>query len=178
MRAGLVLQALACRFDVHLFVVPVAGGGVEVSEFVRRHTVRVGTLELRRHLDPHFGLIARVSDPEEDLRAELVYPKPQLSRFCTSESARQVSEWVGQESIDAVHVMRLYLAPLAEGFLRLAPAARPMCVLDLDDDEIQTRERLARVAAIEGDAKVAAFEAAEAKKYAMAAKRISRLLTA
>ena len=126
MRAGLVLQALACRFDVHLFVVPVAGEGGEVSEFVRRHTVRVGSLELSalsrsllRTDRAHFGSRRTVS------RRNSSYPKPQLSRFCTSESARRVMEWVGAERIDAVHVMRLYLAPLAEGFLRLPPSARP-----------------------------------------------------
>jgi glycosyltransferase involved in cell wall biosynthesis len=46
-----------------------------------------------------------------------------------------------------------------------------MCVLDVDDDEVRTRERMARLAAASGDAKVSTFEAAEAKKYAIAAKR-------
>lgn len=170
MRAGLILQGLARCCDVHLFVVPVAGEGAATSEFVRQHTARVGSLELSRYLDPHFGLIARVLNPEERFQAELAYPKPQLSRFCTSESVRRVMEWAGPR-INAVHVMRLYLAPLAEGFLRLSASARPMCVLDLDDDEVRTRERMARLAAASGDAKVAAFEAAEAKKYAVATKR-------
>jgi glycosyltransferase involved in cell wall biosynthesis len=171
MRAGLILQGLARCFDVHLFVVPVAGDGGEASDFVRQHTARVGELELSRCLDPHFGLIARVLDPEERFQAELAYPKPQLSRFCSSESARRMVEWAGTERIDAVHVMRLYLAPLAERYLRLSSSTRPMCVLDLDDDEVQSRERLARLAAASGDAKVAALEAAEAKKYSLAAKR-------
>lgn len=171
MRAGLILQGLARCFDVHLFVVPVAGEGGEASEFVRQHTARVGELELSRRLDPHFGLIARVLDPEERFQAELAYPKPQLSRFCSSESARRVVEWAGTERIDAVHVMRLYLAPLAERYLRLSSSTRPMCVLDLDDDEVRSRERMARLAAASGDAKVAALEAAEAQKYSIAAKR-------
>ncbi len=89
MRAGLVLQALAGRFDVHLLVVPVAGEGGEPSEFVRQYTVRAGSLELSGYLDPHFGLIARISNPEERFRAGLSYPKPLLSRFCTGESARR-----------------------------------------------------------------------------------------
>ena len=163
MRAGLVLEGLARCFDVHLLVVPVAGDGVEESEFVRRHTVRVGSLNLSRCLDPHFGLITRVLNPEERFQAELAYPKPQLSRFCTGESARRVMEWAGAERIDAVYVMRLYLAPLTECFRRLSSSARPMCVLDLDDDEAPTRERMARLAAGSGDAGIATFEAAEAK---------------
>jgi hypothetical protein len=46
-----------------------------------------------------------------------------------------------------------------------------VCVLDLDDDEVRSRERMARLAAASGDAKVAALEAAEAQKYSIAAKR-------
>jgi glycosyltransferase involved in cell wall biosynthesis len=171
MRAGLILQGLARCFEVHLFVVPVAGEGGEASEFVRRHTVRVGELELSRCLDSHFGLIARVIHPEVRFQAELAYPKPQLSRFCSSESVRRVVEWVGAERIDAVHIMRLYLAPLAERYLRLPSSTRPVCVLDLDDDEVRSRERTARLAAASCDAKVAAVEAAEAQKYSIAAKR-------
>jgi glycosyltransferase involved in cell wall biosynthesis len=171
MRAGMILQGLARRFDVHLFVVPVAGRGGESSEFVRQHTARVGELELSRFLDPHFGLIARVINPEERFQAELAYPKPQLSRFCSSEGVRRVVEWVGTERIDAVHVMRLYLAPLAERYLRMSSSTRPMCVLDLDDDEVRSRERLSRLAAASGEVNVAALEAAEAQKYSIAAKR-------
>jgi glycosyltransferase involved in cell wall biosynthesis len=80
-------------------------------------------------------------------------------------------EWASAARPDAVHVMRLYLAPLADGFLRLPPSARPKCVLDLDDDEMQARERLARLAAASGETEIASFEAAEAKKYGVAAKR-------
>jgi glycosyltransferase involved in cell wall biosynthesis len=80
-------------------------------------------------------------------------------------------EWAGTEHFDTIHVMRLYLAPLAEGYLRLSSSARPMCVLDLDDDEVQSRQRIAQLAAAAGDARVAAFEAAEAEKYSIAEKR-------
>jgi glycosyltransferase involved in cell wall biosynthesis len=170
MRAGLILQGLARSFDVHLFVVPVAGKGGEVSEFVQQHTARVGELELSRCLDPYFGLIARILDPDERFRAELAYPKPQLSRYCSGEGARRVAEWAGSERVDAVQVMRLYLAPLADGYLRRSSSARPWCVLDLDDDEVRSRERIARLAADQGEAKIAAMEAHEAQKYSIAAK--------
>ncbi|MBV8120714.1 MAG: hypothetical protein JO081_12355, partial [Alphaproteobacteria bacterium] len=122
MRAAMVLGGLARRFDVHLFVVPVTGDLGQPSDFVRSRTVRIGSLDLARHLDPLYGLITRVSDPDERARAELAYPKPYLSRFCTSESARSMLDWSGDCPIGAVHVMRLYLAPLAFPFLRRSHA--------------------------------------------------------
>ncbi len=171
MRAGLMLDSLARRFEVHLFVVPVAGGIVAPSDFVRERAIRVGLLDLATTLDPHYALIARVRDPEERRRAELAYPKPFLSRFCTGQSAGRVYEWsrAAGRPIAAIHVMRLYLAPLAEPFLRLAAGGaadgRPFHVLDLDDDEVQTRRRLAGIRARNGDHRAAAAEAGEERKY-------------
>jgi glycosyltransferase involved in cell wall biosynthesis len=165
MRAASVLEALARRFDVHLFVVPVAGDLGAPSDFVRAHTVRIGGLDLATNLDPLFALIARLLDPQERTRAECGYPKPFLSRFCTSDAARVLLKWSSAFSVAAIHVMRLYLAPLAQPFVRRPQSNRPFCVLDLDDDEIQTFERLARLHSDVGDQQAAAVEAAEAKKY-------------
>ena len=165
MRAAAVLEALACRFAVHLFVVPVAGDLSPPSDFVRSSTARIGGLDLAKNLDPLYALIARILDPDARERAELAYPKPYLSRFCTGESAGSLLEWSSKFPVSAVHVMRLYLAPLAHPFLRRPRPERPFCVLDLDDDEVRTRERLSRLHADVGDQQAAAVEAAEAKKY-------------
>jgi glycosyltransferase involved in cell wall biosynthesis len=165
MRAGLVLEALARRFDVQLCVVPVAGPQEQPSDFVLRHAARVHSLDLERNLDPYFALIDRIKDPEERRRAALRYPKPFLSRYCTGESAQTLSEWVGEDPLAAVHIMRLYLAPFVEPFLRRQPPGRPVCVLDLDDDEIQTRQRFARLHHERGDRQAAEEESAELEKY-------------
>jgi polysaccharide biosynthesis protein PslH len=165
MRAASMLEALAGRFDVHLFVVPVCGDLGPPSEFVRSRTVRIGGLDLVKNLDPLYALIARVLDPQERTRAGCAYPKPYLSRFCSGDSANLLLEWSSEFPASAVHVMRLYLAPLAQPFLRRPHSDRPFCVLDLDDDEIQTFERLARLHSDVGDHRSAAVEAAEAKKY-------------
>jgi polysaccharide biosynthesis protein PslH len=171
MRAGQVLEGLAHRFDVHLFVVPVAGELGPPPPFVRQHIVRIGSLDLATSLDPHYALIARVIDPEERWRAELAYPKPRLSRFCTGEAAERLLDWSGQARVTAVHVMRLCLAPLAQPFLKGSAPDRPLCVLDLDDDEVRTRQRLAQLHAEGGDSRSAAAEAAEAEKYQAFAER-------
>ncbi len=169
MRAGRLLDALAARFDVHLFVVPVAGGGGDPSTYAARLARRIGVLDLRVHLDPHAALIARLLDDAQRADAELAYPKPWLARFCTSASAGAVADWCADVPLAAVQVMRLYLAPLAEPFLRLGSGQqggrRPFRVLDLDDDDARTHERLARLHAGCGDAATAAALAAEARKF-------------
>ena len=169
MRAGMLLEALAIRYDVHLFVVPVAGGPSDSPYFASQHAVRIGQLDLARYLDPHAALIARVLDPAERAAAARGYPKPWLSRFCTGASAACLAEWCGSVPFAVVQVMRLYLAPLAEPWLR--QGFPPLRVLDLDDDEMQTHARLARL----GDAATTARLEAEAGKYrALAARLLGR----
>lgn len=165
MRAASMLDALAHRFDVHLFVVPVVGKRGPPSDFVRTHTVRIGGLDMAANLDPRFALIGRIFEPQARARAERAYPKPYLSRFCTGDGALSLVGWSNGFPVSAVHVMRLYLAPLAHPFLRRSRSERPFCVLDLDDDEVRTRERMARLYGDAGDQQAAAAEAAEAKKY-------------
>jgi glycosyltransferase involved in cell wall biosynthesis len=165
MRAGQMLEALARRFDVHLFVVPVAGGFGQAPDFVRRCTSRIGGLDLAASLDPYYALTARLVDPEERWRAQLAYGNPRLSRFCTGETAERLRAWISEVPIVAVHVMRLYLAPLVQPILRLPASQRPLCVLDLDDDDARTSGRLAELYSAYGSGRAAADEAAEAEKF-------------
>jgi glycosyltransferase involved in cell wall biosynthesis len=171
MRAASVLEALARRFDVDLFVVPVSGNLGPPSDFVRSRTARIGALDLAKHLDPLYALIARVLDPETRAHAALTYPKPHLSRFCTGDGARALFEWSRASPVSAVHLMRLYLAPLAQSFLRQPAADRPFCVLDLDDDDARTCRRLMRLHCEVGNRRAAALAAAEAEKYQTLADR-------
>src|SRR5205085_25978 len=113
MRAGLALRALSRRFDVHLGLVPVAGDPLMPSPLARRCAATIRSLPLAEHLDPYYRLVERILDPEERRRALIAYPKPYLSRFCTGQSASIVAEWRKAQEISAVHVVRLYLAPLA-----------------------------------------------------------------
>lgn len=171
MRAASTLKALSGHFDVDLLVVPVAGAATTPSDFALQHATTVQCLDLEGYLDPHFALIARLKDSvhrEQTLRA---YPKPHLSRYCTSDGARHLYQWRDRRAVAAVHVMRLYLAPLADLFLRLPDRERPLCVLDLDDDEILTRRRLADLHCRRGDRESAEREESELQKYAAFAAR-------
>jgi glycosyltransferase involved in cell wall biosynthesis len=161
MRAGVALAALSRRFDVHLGLVPVAGGADAPSPLVQRCAATVRTLPLAEHLDPHFRLIERVIDPEARRRARLVYPKPFLGRFCTSKSAAAVAQWRAVQPVAAVHVMRLYLAPFAP----TVPGG--VSVLDLDEDDVTTQRRIAVLHRHTGAVAAAEAADAEAAKYAV-----------
>lgn len=159
MRAGLALRALSRRFDVHLGVVPVAGGPQTPSLLAQRAAATIRSLPLAEHLDPYYGLIERILDQEERRRARIAYPKPYLSRFCTSQSASIVAEWCRAQEIAAVHVVRLYLAPLVrsqDGSFR---------ILDLDEDEATTHRRIADLHSNAGSTELGEAEEAEAGKY-------------
>lgn len=160
------LDALAGGFDVFLLVVPVAGpaDASQVPEFIARRTARVVVLALEGRIDPHYALIARLKDPEERLAALLAYPRPALERFATSDTVREAASHFAGVRFDLVHVMRLYLASFAGPYLSAA-AFRPACAIDIDDDEGETRRRLAALHDLRGRARAAALAAAEARKY-------------
>jgi hypothetical protein len=169
---------------------------------VRRWCARILVHQLERHIDPHFGLIAGVRDPQEQLSALLAYPRPSLGRFATSASVREAAELVAGPRYQAVHVLRLYLAPFAEPYLAAGAAGlaagaaglgagsagvsagavgrrpvgrRPVCRLDLDDYEPATRRRIAGLLRQNGDERAALVQDWEADRYeALAAAMLPR----
>jgi glycosyltransferase involved in cell wall biosynthesis len=169
MRAGLFLEALAADHEVSLLVVPVAGPVPPdgASAFVTRHAARIEILDLNGRVDSHLALIARIRDPgarEEALRA---YPKPLLAGRATPDAVGSAAARLAGTRFDLVHVMRLYLAPFAAPWLETSEGGRPpRSVIDLDDDEVQTRRALAALHETNGDAIAAAREAREAERYA------------
>jgi glycosyltransferase involved in cell wall biosynthesis len=168
MRAGLFLEALAREFELTLLVVPVADdiAGVAIPEFVTRRTAPAFVFALDGRVDPHFQLVARVRDPAARLAARRAYPRPFMCRFGTGEAIQAAATLVGDTPFDAVHVMRIYLAPFAAPHLtRRTATGRPVCGLDLDDDESRTRHRLAGLYALRGKNLEAALETSEAEKY-------------
>lgn len=169
MRAGLMLEGLAQRFEVHLLVVPVSGGSRDVPDFVRALATRVGVLDLADCIDTHAALIGRIADAQERRRQRIAYPRPWASRFSGAATARRAVQFLGDTRIDVLHVMRLYLAPLAPLILRALPSPAPVALLDLDDDEVLTHRRLAELHALRGETAEAEAGRAEAAKYAAGA---------
>ena len=162
MRAGVFLEALAADHEVTLLLVPLAGRGSEVPDFVRQRTARVVVLPLEGTLDPLYALSAGVDDPAARLAALRAYPRPALCRFATTPALTRAADAVGPSPFDTVVVLRSYLAPYAAPFL----AEGSFRVLDLDDDERLTQSRLSQLHERRGRPDAALLAAAEAGKYA------------
>lgn len=169
MRAGLMLEGLARRFDVSLFVAPVSGGSLDAPDFVRALVWRVGVLDLKASLDPLAALVAVVADPGERRLQRLRYPRPWAARFSGLAAARQVAGFIAGVNFDVLHVMRLYLAPLALHVVAAMDAPRPAMLLDLDDDDARVHERLAELHTLRGDIDQAQADRAEAARYSACA---------
>jgi glycosyltransferase involved in cell wall biosynthesis len=166
MRAGLFLEALATDFDVSLLVVPVAGPRpARWPSFVTARTAHRECAIVHGRADAAFEAALTHADPTQRLAALRVYPRPALCRFATADNVEAAARRYDGRRFDAIHVMRLYMAPFAAPFLdRAGPASRT--VLDLDDDETATRRGLATLHAARGEWAAATLEAAEAEKYA------------
>jgi glycosyltransferase involved in cell wall biosynthesis len=168
MRAGLFLRGLAADHEITVLVVPVAGAPPQdgVPAFVRRHAARTVVLDLAGRLHPHLALILRVRDPAARDEARRAFSRPLLAGAATGDTVPDAARRVGDAPFDVVHVMRLYLAPFAEPWLGAPAAARPRCVLDLDEDEVEARRRLAALHAGLARPAEARREAEEAERYA------------
>jgi glycosyltransferase involved in cell wall biosynthesis len=160
MRAGLFLEALAADHEVHLLVVPVSGPPADVwPPFVVSRTAQRTCLDLESFEDPRFRA-ALAGERANQVASRRAYPGPALARFSTAAAVEAAALTLALPAVDVVHVLRLYLAP----FVAAAPG-RPLAVLDLDDDEVETRRRLAALHAGRGEAGLMTLEAAEAAKY-------------
>lgn len=129
MRAGLFLEGLARTGSVRVLVAPVFGGTPRPSALVRSLAAHFSALALDHSLDPGRQLIETLSKPASRHRAQALHPLPLLCRTATPAMAEAVAE--AAAGCDAVHVMRLYLAPFLDALL--GASRRPLLVLDLDD---------------------------------------------
>jgi glycosyltransferase involved in cell wall biosynthesis len=120
-----------------LFVAPVApashGNGLAmraqlfVEGFSRSRSVEV--VVARGEWDGAEDLRARLVDPRDRERVQLLEPRPSLSAGVTLAAARELAQRAAGFAL--VHVMRLYLAPLLDALID--SPARPRLTLDLDD---------------------------------------------
>lgn len=189
MRAGLFLDALARDHDVFLLVVPVSGraSAQAVPAFVRTRAREVAVQQVIRDDDPAaeaFKTIARINSArrpdDRDLGALLEQIRqltrvrtqasrldhwPSLARHATETTLREASAWFPATRFDVVHVMRLYMAPFAESHLAAGVTTRPVCVLDLDDDESTKFRRLSALHLLNGRSREAEADASEAERF-------------
>jgi polysaccharide biosynthesis protein PslH len=168
MRAAMFLDALAPAFRVHLLIVPVAGtaDGRRLPPFVRERMQAVVVDPLDRDPDPLRQVLGG-GDPARNAAVLIAWPQPLACRFATpTRLARLTSAFPGVE-FALVHVARLYMAAYAASFLEaMVGRPAPPAILDLDDDEPRTRERIARLHQLNGNDFEARLELREAERFA------------
>lgn len=155
MRAAHVSRALAKRFEVRLAVLSLEP---EPQDLATALPWIAASEALPTMADTHYRLISQVADPIMRLRAFAAYPRPLDSCLVSSAAIGRVAELA--RSVEHVHVMRLYLAPLVGG---IEPGRQ--LTLDCDDDDAAYHRR--RHDALDPVVEEAdrAFEQAEAAKY-------------
>lgn len=171
MRAGFFLDAYARDFDVDLAVLPLAGSVGGLEDFARARSARFRVFPLPP-VDAHFSLIAATRDPDAQLAAFRHYGRPSLTSRTGAAAQAMLDPWVADQGYDALHVARLYLAPLAERWMSPASATRPRLMIDCDDDDETTYRRMALVARRGGRPFDAAWADIEAAAFGAMARRV------
>jgi hypothetical protein len=143
MRAGSTLRALAGGgWDVHVVVVPVHGershdGGTTVARSAASY--RVLDLDGLAPGDRRQAVLDVLGDPDLRLAMTATSPRPEPCRRLGAGAVRAVTDLAlgaGPEAggpFEAVHVLRLYLAPLVD--VLLARPDHPPITLDVDEDD-------------------------------------------
>ncbi|MEM7588514.1 MAG: hypothetical protein AAF560_34315 [Acidobacteriota bacterium] len=153
MRAGLLLEALQRDHHVQVWRVPTAGGDEGAGQIV-------APLEV----DPGWTLAQRAGP-----QARRRLGRPELCRFATHRAVRELQQAIGGVSFQTTLVFRSYLLPFAMPLERrsgkIGPSDLGLRVVDLDDDETATRQRLAALLRAAGDSQGAQREALEAELF-------------
>jgi glycosyltransferase involved in cell wall biosynthesis len=162
MRSGVFLEAYARKFDVTLLVLPLADGPWKgpLPEFVERHARRCEILPLGEALRPLMRLFAKHRTGTARRAALRQQPRPRQCLYDDAAARRLMQDRLVGQSFSHLHVVRLYMAPLAAAFF-----GRACCILDVDEDEVATRHRLAGLRQANGDTGKAEADASDADKF-------------
>jgi glycosyltransferase involved in cell wall biosynthesis len=165
MRAGFFLEAYAREFDVDLAVFPIVSAAAGGTEFAARYAGRMEVFAAPP-ADSYFTLVTALMDPAARLAAFRKYGRPSLASFAADAARSALRDWTAGEQYDVVHVFRLYLAPLAEDWTRIAGGQRPRLVIDCDEDDAAAYRRIAAMKRWQGRTEEGAWAAAEADAFA------------
>lgn len=165
MRSGMLVEALAASYDVHLLVVNQGGVTVRGERDSLAWCKRVEYCPVDQVQNTAYRGLSWRGDPERLLAAELASPLVFLENAATPEAIDMAAQDYGEVQFDTVHISRLSMAAFAEPYLRLPERIRPRMVLDLDDIESKTHLRLAELHRTSGSSIYAQIHSIEAEKH-------------
>ena len=159
MRLGVFLEALAAVAAVDLVVVPVAGGRLQATGYVRSFAAGVTVIPLEAS-GTHFRLLSLIADPALRLRAFADYGRPSLTAALSPQMRQTVERLAGQRAYQLIHVGRSYLMPLAADL-----PGRSVVTLDLDEDDRRSFASRASFARRQGNACLADWLEQEGRAF-------------
>jgi glycosyltransferase involved in cell wall biosynthesis len=159
MRAGVFLEAMAALGDVELVVLPVAGSPELGERLAARFAARHKVIPVAGRAETHFALVDRIADPAERLEAFRLYGRSSLAAFISIPVLDELRRVAGNGDWDLVHVSRAYLL---SALAALADASPSPVTLDLDEDDVLARRRLADLHRLRGEDDRADWQEAEA----------------
>lgn len=162
MRGWMFLEAYAADYDIDLVILPISGSA-EPSPDVLALCRSITTLPPSLFRNPFAGLFRRVLSPERSLL-------PSLCRYQSERISQILSALLEEGQHQTVHLQRLYLGPALASVLERQK--RPRIILDLDDDEAVTFDRLSRLHRHRGELRAADAHAREASRFALLAQRL------
>lgn len=148
MRIGMFLQALCQQSNVEVIVLPMFGGAETTNPFCQSLAVRPRFVPVSERPDTQYLILRNLSDPQMRLDAFERFGKPSLAASLSIPVLRDIREYVIARQFDLVHIARSYLLPVVGTW----PAAkRPKISIDLDEDDVETHRRIARLHTLRGD---------------------------
>jgi glycosyltransferase involved in cell wall biosynthesis len=160
MRLGLFLEALARVTELDLAVLPVAGRGDEPSALLRRVGITPIVIPCDRP-DTHFALLSRLEDAQARLEAFRSYGRPRLSAYVSVPVIEKLRAFAARGHYDLIHVGRTYLASAVHPWSGSGAALS----LDMDEDDHETIQTIARLQRGNGSPELAAWSQAEALAF-------------
>ena len=162
MRSGVFLESYARHFDVSLVVIPILGSAQDSAAIAFASGLARKCELLPQHdiASPMMRLAARHRDRNSLRQALLRHPLPRECIYDADMVGKLIEERLKGVTFSYLHVERLYLAPLAARWLGRMPS-----IVDIDDDEVTTRLRMAALYEAEGDVDQAELCAASAEKF-------------
>ncbi len=164
MRTGQFLEGVSRTFDVDLAVVLLSAESVTPNDFVLSKVRRCHVFS-ELVADTHYQFIDRVIDAEAKLAAFQAYGKPSICSLVTPALCEEIEKWIAGETYAVVHIMRLYLAPVAQIWLNRSSPAGPVLTLDCDENETTTHQSLAQCHRRMGNVPQAHWLEAEARAF-------------
>jgi glycosyltransferase involved in cell wall biosynthesis len=165
MRSGMLVEALAAHYDVHLLVVNSGGPHLGRNDDCLAWCHRVEYCPVNHLQRADYRNISWIGDPAPILAAELASPLVYMENFVTPEAIALAAQPYRDVVFDAVHISRLAMSGFAEPYLSLPANLRPRLSLDLDDMESKTHRRLSALYHAAGFSERAQIHSLESAKF-------------